>query len=161
MTGLKKGESAMATWLGRVSVLAVLTVALGADGPKPDEAERAGLIGTWKLTTAEEAGEPIPPDRLKDQTLILEASRYVVKRGDEVEEAGTFSIGATGSPKTIDLKIKTGRDEGKTQPGVYQLDGDSLKLAFAKPGAKDRPKAFATSGDGAALFVMTLKRERR
>ncbi len=103
----------------------------------------------------------IPPDRLKDQTLTLEALRYIVKLGDEVEEEGTFTIDPESSPKAIDLKIRKGMDEGKTQPGVYLLDGDTLKIALAKPGAKDRPRAFATSGDGAALFVMTLKRERR
>ncbi len=46
----------MLTILGRVSVLGLLVVSLGADGPTPDEAERARLAGTWRLASAEESG---------------------------------------------------------------------------------------------------------
>lgn len=151
----------MSNPLARVSLLLMVSFLAGADDSTPDEAERAKLAGTWKLASAEEAGQVIPPDRLKDQTLTLESTRYMVKLGEKVEEEGTFSVDPTASPRSIDLKIRKGADEGKTQPGIYLLDGDTLKIALARPGAQDRPTAFATSGDGAALFVMTLKRERR
>lgn len=146
--------------IGWILLLALVTPAI-ADEPTPEEAECGRLRGTWKLVGAEEAGRVIAPERLQDQTLTLEARRYFVKRGDEIEEQGTFSLDPETMPRAIDLKIQKGADEGKTQPGIYTLDGETLRIAFGKPGAKQRPRAFATSGDGAALFVMTLKRQRK
>ena len=54
---------------------------------------------------------------------------------------------------TIDLVPGKGRYEGKTLPGIYKLEGDTLTIAFAEPG-KDRPTAFESkAGSGVVLVV--------
>jgi uncharacterized protein (TIGR03067 family) len=52
---------------------------------------------------------------------------------------GTFKLDATQSPKTID-SVLAGQ-EGKPIPGIYEFDGDKLRICAAPPG-KPRPKDF-------------------
>ena len=66
---------------------------------------------------------------------------------------GTFTIDPKKTPATIDLVPGKGRYEGKTLPGIYKLEGDTLTIAFAEPG-KDRPTAFESkAGSGVVLVV--------
>jgi uncharacterized protein (TIGR03067 family) len=67
--------------------------------------------------------------------------------------AGTFALDTSKTPATIDMKPGSGRYEGKTLPGIYKLERDTLTVAFAEPG-KDRPTAFESkSGSGIVLVV--------
>ena len=66
---------------------------------------------------------------------------------------GTYTIDATKSPITIDMKPKGGNFDGKTLLGIVKVDGDTMTIAFAEPG-KDRPTAFESKvGSGVVLAV--------
>lgn len=139
-----------------LALSAVLLVA--ADDPKADD--RAKLIGTWTVTAAEQEGQKLPPALIAGQSLVFAKEKYFVRQDDQTLEEGTYTLDASKTPKVLDLKIIKGpEDSGKIQPGIYQLDGTTLKVAFARPGSDKRPERFTTSGDGGALFVMTLKRQ--
>ena len=49
---------------------------------------------------------------------------------------GTFKLDPTKKPRTIDLTL-----DDKTSQGIYELNGDSLKIVLAEPG-QPRPKDF-------------------
>jgi len=66
---------------------------------------------------------------------------------------GTVKLNVSSKPKSIDLIIAEGNDAGKTQLGVYELDGDTVSVTLAMPGETARPSAL-TRG---ALHVV-LKR---
>ncbi len=74
--------------------------------------------------------------------------------GGRTEEA-TFTLDATQQPKTLDMTPTTGPDKGKSILGIYELDGDTLKICAAKPETA-RPKAFK---DGKEAVLLRLKRE--
>ena len=132
-------------------------VLLAADDPQADD--KARLVGTWTVTAAEQGGQKLPADAIAGQSLVFGKERYFLRQTGQTIEEGTYTLDASKMPKTLDLKILKGlEDVGKTQPGIYQLDGTTLKVAFARPGADKRPDRFSSSGDGGALFVMTLKR---
>ena len=62
--------------------------------------------------------------------------------------------------KTSDLLLQAPAEyKGKTALGIYELEGDTLKLCYSQPG-KDRPKEFtAAKGSGQAMSVW--KRDKK
>jgi uncharacterized protein (TIGR03067 family) len=116
--------------------------------------------GTWAVVSYEENGQKLPEEEVKKVRFVFDQDRYEVKRGDDVEEVGTIKLDTSKNPKRIDLKIqKAPIGEGETQLGVYQLDGDSLKICVSvPPGSKDRPSAFEKAGTNELLIVLKRKK---
>ena len=61
-------------------------------------------------------------------------------------------------PKAINTCDQEGPSEDQTVPGSYDLEGDTLKLCFARPG-QERPKEFTTKS-GTAFLVCVYKRHK-
>ncbi len=129
-----------------------------AAGDEPAANDPAKILGTWSILSAELDGRKVPITDIKDQRMIFEEDRYVVKMSGATVEEGTYTLDLSRTPRPIDLKIVKGMDQGETQHGVYELDGDMLKVAFARPGAPDRPRNFNTM-PGSGCFSLVLKRE--
>jgi uncharacterized protein (TIGR03067 family) len=135
---------------------AILFLAAGllpaSDTTKEDAAKKEleKLQGTWKITSLEVGGKPLPEDAVSG-TFTLKGDKYTFKTDDQ-EEEGTFKIDPSKKPPAIDLLIGSGMDKGKTQLGVYKLEGDRLTLCFAVAGDKERPGKFATAEDSNQLL---------
>ena len=65
----------------------------------------------------------------------------------------TYSLQPTANPKTFDFK----GPETALQ-GIYDLQGDNLKVCFA---ATERPAAFATGGTSQDTLLILFHRESR
>ena len=64
-----------------------------------------------------------------------------------------FIADASKSPKSIDYVNTGGANKGKTQKGIYDLEGRLLKICMAAPGP-ERPQEFESKpGDGRMLTV--------
>ena len=121
--------------------LLVCSLALAAadDPPKKDDADV--LKGTWKALSVKQGGQIVPEEFVKSMTFNFDGKKYVQKVQGQSEE-GNYSIDASQSPKTIDLDIKTGNDQGKKQIGIYKIEDGKLTFVVAMAGSKDRPKSF-------------------
>jgi uncharacterized protein (TIGR03067 family) len=145
--------------LGLGCLVAALTI--GRAGAQDDTAKKElkKLEGTWATVSIEAAGEEVADkDKIKTRKLTTKGDKYTLKVGDETVE-GTIDINPTKKPKTIDVKPTSGNDKGKTLLGIYELDGDSLKICVAPPG-KDRPTAFSTAAEDGKVLVV-YKREKQ
>jgi uncharacterized protein (TIGR03067 family) len=70
-----------------------------------------------------------------------------------------ITIDPSKKPKTIDYQMTEGFTKGKNQLGIYEVDGDTFKSCFGKPGA-ERPTDFTGKpGDGRTVSVW--KREKQ
>src|SRR4051794_37825448 len=125
----------------RSKVLLALSVGLllAADAPRDNGArkELKRLGGAWGRVSGEERGKPLPPEAVKGARLVIEGDRHTVRLGDETI-AGTHKVDSTRRPRAIDAADTEGRFKGQTALGIYDLDGDQLKVCFAPPG-KGRP----------------------
>ena len=139
-------------------LLAVATPGLGASDKDSGEGDLAKLQGQWVVVSLEHRGHVAEPADFEGQSSVYEKNRWTWKVGDKVMRRGIITLNSTRSPKAINTWDSDGPHEDETVPGIYQLDGDTLKLCFAMPGEK-RPTEFTTkAGTGAILVVYKRKK---
>ena len=108
--------------------------------------DSAALQGEWEIVSAESNGEPPPPGLLDGARFAFSGDKLTLMGKD-----GTFELDATKSPRQIDFVRGKSR-----QIGIYELDGDKLKLCVGP--ADDRPTEFKTKPrTDHSLFVLKRK----
>ena len=136
--------------------LVIGTAALAADPAV--EAERKKLEGTWVIDAALLAGR----DHIEDfegMKLVLKGDEFVIEFAENSDK-GTYTIDPAKSPKWIDIKTKMdGPFKGRTLPGIYTLEGDTLTVCCNSE-KMDRPKDFAAK-EKTPMMLLTYKREKK
>jgi uncharacterized protein (TIGR03067 family) len=131
---------------------------LGASDQDVSEGDLAKLQGEWVVVSLEHRGHVAAPADFEGQTSVYEKNRWTWKVGDKVMRRGIITLNSTRTPKAINTWDSDGPHEDETVPGIYQLDGATLKLCFAMPGEK-RPTEFTSrSGTGSILVVYKRKK---
>ena len=132
-----------------------LSGAAGDGKEEPFDKELKAMAAAWQPVSGEVEGRKTAEALLKNTvTTHDEAGKIVVREGEKVVLEGTVKkIDATKKPRTIDTEITSGENKGKIVLGIYEIEGDTLRICAALPG-KGRPKAFsAPAGSGFALTV--------
>jgi uncharacterized protein (TIGR03067 family) len=143
----------------RVLVPALLLIASVSAGDD-SKTDLDKMQGTWSIVSNEQDGQKAPAEQYKNTRILFDRDRYEVRQGDEIDEHGTIKLDASKSPKRLELKIIKGEGAGETQLGIYELDGDMLKLCVSvPPGSKERPAALETK-EGSNALLMVLKRKK-
>ena len=108
-----------------------------------DKKDKDKVQGTWSLVTLEENGESQKVTEESDKyiKLKIEGDKFMItlKGGDH---EATYALDSSKKPKTIDLTLKGGDQDGKVMKGFFELDGDTLKICIGSPEAPDRPAEF-------------------
>ena len=109
--------------------------------------------GTWKYTSLEQDGKPVPEAQYREARLTIKGGQFTFTLGDSTSH-GTFKVDPAKKPKTIDITFTDGPDKGKTILGVYDLQGDTYKACLGSK-ENDRPKELAAkAGTGHVLAVL-------
>lgn len=122
------------------------------------------LHGSWKMVSAERHGKPLPKEEFDNNVVVKhtkdtgQGHKFVVMRGDVVVAEGTMKHVKSGKPNHYDATFSKGVAKGETVHGIYELDGDTLKVCWSAPG-KDRPSEFA-SAENDGRTVRSYKREK-
>jgi len=136
--------------------LATLTVLLvrGADEQSVQK-DMALLQGEWAMVSGSADGQPMPEQMLKQMKRVCKGDEATTTMSGQVYIRAKITIDPTKNPKTIDYEMTGGFTKGKKQFGIYEVDGNTFKSCFGKPGA-ERPTDFtSTPGDGRTLSVWT------
>jgi uncharacterized protein (TIGR03067 family) len=130
---------------------------IAADGPQEDdEGDPAKIQGSWKVVAAEDSGEKAPKEALKDLKWVITKDKITYKFAEKTTE-WSYKLDPTTTPKWIDLT------EGeRTTLGIYELDGDNLKICFPEGpnGERERSTAFESKPNSVNDVLITLKREK-
>jgi uncharacterized protein (TIGR03067 family) len=132
----------------------------GEDTSPAETAEADKLQGVWEVTTWKENGvEDRNFVESQSPKLVLDGDKHAWKAGPASHE-GTFKVGSKGNLRTLDLSITTA-GTGRIQLGIYELDGDVLKICFAHMDATERPTTFASTADRAEYILAVLKCQKK
>jgi uncharacterized protein (TIGR03067 family) len=130
--------------------IAAIGLATGALMPQAKDATAiAALQGIWQITSLND--QSMPPEG-PSLTLTFAGDKYHQTVGGGVNERGSFKLDAAMKPMNIDLVITEGDDAGKTQLGIIEITGDTIRASLATPGATQRPTDFSVK-DGAVVIV--------
>jgi uncharacterized protein (TIGR03067 family) len=137
---------------GTVVVLMLGMSAWGGDATKDKQA----LQGTWTLTKFQMKGEQVTPPAEKKMQFVFKGDTITMRGDSKANEEGTFKLDAAKTPKQITL-TKKGGGADDTRTGIYEVKGDTLKLAFSITGPKaPLPKGF----EDPEAAVLTFKKEK-
>jgi uncharacterized protein (TIGR03067 family) len=127
---------------------------LAADKAKDAAREDMALLqGEWSMVSGEIDGQAMPEEFLKGAQRVAKGDETTVTIGGMLFMNAKFSVDPAKKPKQIDYQMTGGFTKGKTQLGIYELKGDTVKFCFARPGM-DRPTDFtAKKGSGRTLSV--------
>jgi uncharacterized protein (TIGR03067 family) len=128
---------------GSGNALEVFTRGASAAAEPETPTGEGELVGEWEMLAAYQDGHALDPSMVKTGRRVTSATRTTTYFGKQVFMKASYTTDTTQHPKTIDLAL----DSGKTQLGIYQVDGDTMKLCFTAPG-NPRPADFESkAGD--------------
>ena len=137
-------------------VVLVIGALLGANANDETDKELEKLQGTWILVSVETKGQALPKDKIVQNTLVISGQRFIPMSGGKVLREATFKIDVTKNPKWIDQISQDKDGKSAVRPGLYELNGETLRLAFDR----ERPMELKTTTDS-NLNITVYEREKK
>jgi uncharacterized protein (TIGR03067 family) len=141
--------------------MAGLVVLISAVSAQEQTDDFKKLQGTWALVSVEPVAKKLSQEDLdrikfifKDTSLTI--TGLIPKDSDPKKYKGveSFKIDPSKKPKEIDLKLT----DGDVRLGLYELDGDNLKICFGIE--RMRPTKVAVDPSRKDVQLWVLKRQK-
>src|SRR5882762_1349919 len=157
---LRQSDNPMKT-IPIVFLIVLLAVATSPAWAGEDDAAKKDLAllqGEWTMVSGSADGQPMPDDMRQQMKRVCKGDETTTTMNGQVFFKAKITLDPSKKPRTIDYQMTEGFTKGKTQLGIYVVEGDTFKACFAKPGA-ERPSDFTSEpGEGRTLSVW--KREK-
>ena len=100
--------------------------------------------GSWSIEGHDEEGAKLSKDELKGRTISFGTNVFLMRQKTAMLQIGNLKK-IDPAKKTLNADIDKGNREGERLLGIYELNGDTLKMAF---GTNDnRPTDFKPGAD--------------
>ncbi len=144
-----------------LAVLMLATMAALLSGAQEKKTDKDLIQGTWKVVERSKNGEKTPEQEVKDQAVTLRfAGTTVTQSGGDAgkKDEATFVLDESNTQKRLTF-TRTGEvNQGQVFVAIYELNGDTLKLAYSTGEKRQTPPAELKDGDG--VGVLTLERQK-
>ena len=145
--------------------LAVLLAMVCPPGP----GDREELQGLWNVFALESRGRQLPARALLTSeppfaTLAFHGDRMSYLRSGKGSSVFSFELDEKTEPRSIDVTRLEGPRAGETWHGIYEIEGDKLRIMFAPAKGKARPaelKTDAHSDEGLYCYRRLTAKEPR
>jgi uncharacterized protein (TIGR03067 family) len=126
-----------------------------------EAAEWKKLEGTWKIVILDSDGERFEDGFSSFDCIVIEKRKLIAKGAERTQEWGTLTIDPSTSPKLMDLKEAAEAAKGNIAEGIYELDGDRLRICFGArtDNIKERPTRFPKEPQKGVTYLM-LERQK-
>ena len=141
---MKNIATALAIFLAAIS----FTRAAETEAAKKDIAQ---LQGEWTMVSASADGQEMPAQMRQQMKRVCKGNVTTTTMSGQVYLKANFTLDPSKTPKTIDYHMTDGFAKGQKQLGIYEINGDTFKASFAKPGVA-RPADFK-GGQGVTVSV--------
>lgn len=136
-----------------IGVTAATILPAWAEENEAVEKDMAQLQGEWSMVSGSADGQPMPDQMVKQMKRVCKGDEATTTMAGQLFLKARIIIDPSKKPKTIDYQMTDGFTKGKTQLGIYEVEGDTFRSCFSKPGA-ERPADFTSKpGDGRTLSV--------
>src|SRR5688572_4356135 len=126
----------------KTALLFLFLLLFTAGDPEQIEADKRNLQGTWVVVGAESKGEQAPQKEIDGMEIIFSGDSIQVREKGKVQERFKFMLDPTKSPRAIDFTFIEGKKKGRTDRGIYLLEGNNLKICIQENKEGPRPKEF-------------------
>jgi uncharacterized protein (TIGR03067 family) len=148
---LRRG--AVAPSKGQAAARKAVPVPAGSADALASPAPATEIDGEWPMVSGVMNGAAMQQSMVEWCKRITHGGVTTVMAGPQVMLQAQFQIDAAQSPKAVEYVNLTGSAKGKSQLGIYKLEGNQLTFCIA-PVGKPRPGAFdSTKQNGNTLTV--------
>jgi uncharacterized protein (TIGR03067 family) len=134
-----------------------LTSQLAADAAKKDDIDL--WQGTWVMLSGEREGQNFTEEQVKSFKRTVKGDKLTITVNGEELYRGAFKLDPSKKPKNIDVTPETGDAKGATLMGIYEFDGDTLKVCMAFPDSP-RPTEFTGKAGSNQTFAVWKKEKK-
>jgi uncharacterized protein (TIGR03067 family) len=121
--------------------------------------EEEKIDGTWAATEVAYGGQFVPKEVSGQMRFVFADGNLTISVAGKIDGTGTYRIDPGKQPKSFDVVPGEGDDKGKTLEGIYELNGDTLKICYNGVG-KGRAAKFTSTAEAKSLLV-SLKLEKK
>jgi uncharacterized protein (TIGR03067 family) len=143
-----------------ILVLFTLPTLVDAGDSVAAKKETKKLQGTWKVTAVMYNGKDFYEKGQTPFDFVIKGDEIVLQGNDAVRKEYArlrFVLDPTTMPKIFDLTVTAGIQAKSKMEGIYEWDGQDLKLCVRIFGL-NRPSAF-DAGAGSSNALLVLKRQ--
>jgi uncharacterized protein (TIGR03067 family) len=125
---------------------------VGDDAAKKDLAQ---MQGVWNVTELVEKGEKLPAKDLTPVKVVILASKMTLTDDGVFREEITLKFNAAQKIRAVDFVYTKGPNVGKSELGIYEINGDTIKFCVNETKDGARPVAFvSTKNNGCSVAVL-------
>ena len=139
-------------YIARLVKFLALTMCVAASAAEKPDSDKEKIKGSWQFVSSTEGGQETKLP--SGMTVVITDSLLTTRRPGQDLVGGKYMLDPTQKPRQIDLSIEETRGHPIVQKGIYDLQGDTLRIHLAVAG-QPRPTDFeAKAGDSGTVWVL-------